>query len=76
MRSARVRTLSAHVLTLGAHVLRLGAPVLTGLPLETGAFADPLSPSASLPQVFEDYGDAEHHLLYKPVSTDYTNVST
>ena len=46
-----------------------------GLPLETSAFADPTSPSTCLPQVFEDYEDAEHHVLYKPVSGDYSNVS-
>ena len=46
-----------------------------GLPLETSAFADPTSPSTCLPQAFEDYEDAEHHLLYKPVSGDYHNVS-
>ena len=37
-----------------------------GLPIET-AFADPDMTSQCLPNVFEDYGDAEHHILYKTV---------
>ncbi len=39
-----------------------------GLPLETSAFVGPETPSPCLPRVFEDYEDAEHHVLYKTVS--------
>lgn len=38
----------------------------TGFPL-TAQFMDPRSPAASLPPHFEDYDDAEHHILYKTV---------
>ncbi|XP_033736233.1 nuclear receptor coactivator 4-like isoform X2 [Pecten maximus] len=38
----------------------------TGFPL-TSQFMDPRSPAASLPPHFEDYDDAEHHILYKTV---------
>ena len=56
----------ADVPSLRESLYKFGRVDSRGLPIET-AFADPQMSSTSLPNVFEDYGDAEHHILYKTV---------
>ena len=56
----------ADVAALRDAVKNFGRVDARGLPLEN-VFVDPENSSRSLPRTFEDYGDAEHHVLYKTV---------
>ncbi|OWF50602.1 nuclear receptor coactivator 4-like [Mizuhopecten yessoensis] len=56
----------ADTASLKEAILNYGRVDHTGFPL-TSQFMDPRSPAASLPPHFEDYDDAEHHILYKTV---------
>ncbi|XP_064633452.1 nuclear receptor coactivator 4-like [Lineus longissimus] len=49
-------------------IFKFGKVDSKGLPTEV-AFADPHRPSTCLPSCFEEYGDAEHHVLYKTLES-------
>jgi nuclear receptor coactivator 4 len=59
-------TFHADTLGLREVIRQFGQVDSKGLPLDK-VFADPSTEAASLPRAFEDYGDAEHHVLYKTV---------